>query len=49
MIICGRLDPSFENLLIVVSSRLKENMNGGWVIRCWALLVWIINHDKQLA
>ena len=49
MIICGRLDLFFENLLIVVSSRLKENINCGWVIRCWALLVWITNHDKQLA
>ena len=39
MIICGRLDPSFENLLIVVSLRLKENIDCGWVmISCHSLL-----------
>ena len=40
MIICGRLDDSFENLLIVVLSRLKENIACGWVmISCHGLLV----------
>ena len=39
MIICGRLDDSFENLLIVVLSRLKENIDCGWVmISCHSLL-----------
>ena len=39
MIICGRLDDSFENLLIVVLSRLKDNIDCGWVmISCHSLL-----------
>ena len=39
MIIRGRLDNSFENLLIVVLSRLKENIDCGWVmISCHSLL-----------
>ena len=39
MIICSRLDDSFENLLIVVLSRLKGNIDCGWVmISCHSLL-----------
>ena len=37
MIICGRLDDSSENLLIVVLSRLKENIACGWVMISWLL------------
>ena len=45
MIICGRLDPSFENVLIVVSSRLKENIDFLSFAAELSDLIWIINHE----